>query len=304
MQNSRKKMNSSVILTIVAAAAGVGLWIAQQTKSSFPNGETPPESLAEKNRQTTESSIANETTSTNSSGTAENQSRTDAEKQAFLSETAERVEQGEAPGSGEFTRAEFFKTVDWGTNLNAISSAESQSIKFSAACKSHPRNLTATSPADWALAFSQSDALQRWPYASSHVIDWNQFWQLNETGYQVSIRWNFENPPRYSVVGYSFALNKPDGFGAPAFPEKMELTWDDAKSYVQNWEKKILSDGGKAGTRTMSLAEKVFNPAEVSPEDIERAEYANSRVRAAQTGKMSCNTPSSDLGTLNCSCWF
>jgi hypothetical protein len=304
MQNSSKKKNSAVIVTIVAAATGVGLWIAQQSKSSFPNEEIPPESLAEKNKQDSESSITDETTSTNASGNAENPSRTDAQKQASLSETGERIERGEAPGSGEFTRAEFFKTVDWGANLNAIPTKEPQNIKFSAACKGHPRNLAAASPADWAEAFSQSDALQRWPSASSHVIDWNQFWQLNETGYQVSIRWNFENPPRYSVVGYSFALNKPDGFGAPAFPEKMELTWDDAKSYVQIWEKKILGDGGKAGTRTMSLAEKVFNPAEVSPEDIERAEYTNSRVRAAQTGKMSCNTLSTDLGTLSCSCWF
>ena len=82
------------------------------------------------------------------------------------------------------------------------------------------------------------------------------------------------------------------------------MTWDDAKKFVADWEKKTLEQGGKAGTRTMSVAEKPFNPAEVSTEEVERAEYSNSRVRAVQSGKMICNAQAQEPINLNCSCWF
>jgi hypothetical protein len=217
-----------------------------------------------------------------------------------------RVENGEAAGSGEFTRASFFKPVDWGADQNALGGKEAQTLTFAPSCKNHPRNTTttATHPAQWAEAFTGTDSQQRWPAANTHVVDWNQFWTLADAGYQISIRWNFENPPRYSVVGYSFQINKPDGYGAAVFPEKMNLSWDEAKTFVQEWEKAMLEKGGRLGTRTMTLAEKVFNPADVSPEDIERAEYSNSQIRGAQTGKMSCNTSHTDLSQLKCSCWF
>lgn len=224
---------------------------------------------------------------------------------ATLGGTAGQVENGEAPGSSEFTRAEFFKPVDWGTDLSSLSGKEPQTLSFAPACKTHPRHSAMTShPAQWAEAFTGTDSQQRWPSAATHVIDWNQFWTLNESGYQISIRWNFENPPRYSVVGYSFQSNKPDGYGAAVFPEKMNLGWDEAKQFVLDWEKGMLDKGGRLGTRTMTLAEKIFNPADVSPEDIERAEYSNSQVRGAQTGKMSCNTSHTNLSQLKCTCWF
>ena len=203
-----------------------------------------------------------------------------------------------------FSRAEFFKPVDWGSNLQTLASKEPQVLKFNAACNNHPRHAPQAQPADWAEAFTHSDAMQRWPAPATHVIDWNQFWKTKDKGLQISIRWNFELPARYSVLGYSFAADKPDGYGAPLFPEKSDLTWDDAKAFVLELEKKIVADGGTPTTRTMSVAEKAFNPGEVSPDEIQRAEFTNSRVRGAQTGKMSCNANSAELTTLSCACWF
>jgi hypothetical protein len=300
----QKKKTGAIVLTTAIAAVGVGLWLAQHSRSSFPEPHgTQDSSITPAEQNPPEGSSDSQETSAKPNQTSL-QPSTAASENVNENQNGEKIEQGEAPGSGEFTRAEFFKSQDWGPDLSALATAEPQNLKFNPACKNHPRNNPNLAPAEWAEAFTLTQAQQRWPAANTHVIDWNQFWQVKEVGYQVSIRWNFETPPLYSVVGYSFALNRPDGYGAPAFPEKMQVTWDEAKSFVQSWEKKIIAEGGKPGTRTMSLAEKPFRPAEVSPQDIERAEYANGRVRAAQTGKMSCNTLFNDLSTLNCSCWF
>ncbi|MBM3381854.1 MAG: hypothetical protein FJY29_05375 [Betaproteobacteria bacterium] len=296
----QKKKTAALVLTTATAAVGVGLWGAQHSRSSFPEPDAPvaPTGLAD----ATPSDALSGNNPTTAQGNA--QQSTAATPGLSKSQSGARIEQGDAPGSGEFSRADFFKPQDWGADLSALAAAEPQNLKFNAACKNHPRNNPNLSPTEWAEGFTLTQAQQRWPAANTHVIDWNQFWQVKDVGYQVSIRWNFETPPLYSVVGHSFAINSPDGYGAPAFPEKMQITWDEAKNFVQTWEKKILAEGGKPGTRTMSLAEKPFRPAEVSPQDIERAEYANGRVRAAQTGKMSCNTLFNDLSTLTCSCWF
>jgi hypothetical protein len=98
-------------------------------------------------------------------------------------------------------------------------------------------------------------------------------------------------------------MSSPDGYGAEALPEKNQVTWAEAKQYVQAWENEMLTQGGVAGTRTMSLSSNPFNPAEVSPEDIERAEYMNTRMRGAQTGRMSCNTLYNNQTALSCRCF-
>lgn len=303
MQKSNlNKRNRVIVAALSIAAAGSGLWFAQNQ-----NSEDSSEQLQAPVDQPHESTQPTGTGAADSSSAASNPSATSPRnitEDGTTSATARQIEQGEAPGSGEFTRAEFFKPVDWGADLNAMPNKEPQTLNFKPACKNHPRLASGIAPSDWAENFTSSESQQRWPSSRSHVIDWNQFWQLKDTGYQISIRWNFENPPRYSVVGYSFVMNKPDGYGAPAFPERMNQTWEEAKSFVEDWEKKLLNEGGKPGTRTMSVAGKAFNPAEVSPEEIDRAEYANSRIRGAQTGKMSCNTLTTDLSSLNCTCWF
>lgn len=204
-----------------------------------------------------------------------------------------------------FTRGEYFKSVNWGTDLKGLPEKENQKLNFRPTCKSHKRADSSDShPADWAEQLTKTDSVARWPAAATHVIDWNQFWQLGDKGLQISIRWNFESPARYNVVGYSFALSNPDGFGTALWQDMPEMSWDEAKDFVIKWEQKTLAEGGKAGTRTMSVAEKLFNPAEVSTEDIERAEYKNSRVRSAQSGKMHCSSPAQASADLNCNCWF
>jgi hypothetical protein len=299
----QKKKTGAIVLTTAIAAVGVGLWLAQHSRSSFPEQNEQEPAIAPVDQSAESNTNAMQENSAASAPSAAQQN-TASSGVANENQSSEKIEQGEAPGSGEFSRAEFFKPQDWGADLSTLAALEPQTLKFNPACKNHPRNNPNLSPAEWAEGFTLTQAQQRWPSASTHVIDWNQFWQVKDVGYQVSIRWNFESPPLYSVVGYSFALNRPDGYGAPAFAEKMQVTWEEAKTFVQSWEKKILAEGGKPGTRTMSLAEKAFRPAEVSPQDVERAEYANGRVRAAQTGKMSCNTLFNDLSTLSCSCWF
>jgi hypothetical protein len=111
-------------------------------------------------------------------------------------------------------------------------------------------------------------------------------------------------PPRYAVVGYSFPLQNPDGYGTSIFPDNPEMSWEEAKAFVSAWEKKTLAEGGLPATRSMSLADRPFNPADVSTEEVERAEFSNSRIRAAQTGKMICNSASPALTELSCSCSF
>lgn len=219
--------------------------------------------------------------------------------------TREKLENGQLNTETSFSRAQFFKPIDWGESNQSLSEKEKQGITFKPACRSHPRAVTnSPQPADWAESFTHTDSLSRWPSPSAHVVDWNQFWQVGDKGIQVSIRWNFELPPKYTVVGYSFALNNPDGYGAAIFPERPEMSWDEAKSMVVEWEKKTLERGGKLATRSMSVAEKPFNPAEVSTDEIERAEYSNSRIRAAQTGKMICHNSNPNLEELSCSCGF
>lgn len=213
------------------------------------------------------------------------------------------IENGEAPGTSEYTRAAFFEPFDWGSNLFTASQLEPQQLNFSESCQTHNRFDPALRPDQWARQFTQADSTQRWPSGNAHVIDWNQFWKLRESGFQVSIRWNFETPPLYRVVGYSFSMASLDGYGAEALPEKNQVTWTEAKQYVETWETEMIAQGGVAGTRTMSLSSTPFNPAEVSPEDIERAEYMNTRMRGAQTGRMSCNTLYNNPSALSCRCF-
>ncbi|NBW82199.1 hypothetical protein EBR21_10650 [bacterium] len=219
--------------------------------------------------------------------------------------TRNRVENGQLDNEVNFTRAVFFTPVEWGPQNLGLQQKEKQSLLFKPACKTHKRATPASShPTDWAEPFTHSDGQSRWPSSTSHVVDWNQYWTLRDKGIQISIRWNFEMPPKYSVLGYSFALSNPDGYGTALWPEKPEMSWEEAKNFILDWEKKTLDAGGKPGTRTMSLAEKPFNPGEVSTEEIERAEYSNGRVRAAQSGKMLCNSKPNSPEELSCSCWF
>ncbi|MFZ9520708.1 MAG: hypothetical protein ACO3A4_09540 [Silvanigrellaceae bacterium] len=219
--------------------------------------------------------------------------------------TRAQVENGQIDNESNFTRSVFFTPVDWGPQNLALSQKEKQSITLKPTCKTHKRATASnTHPADWAQAFTHTDEQSRWPSSAAHVVDWNQYWKVGDKGIQVSIRWNFELPPKYSVLAYSFALSNPDGFGTSLWPEKPEMSWEEAKNFVLDWEKKTLDAGGKPGTRTMSLAEKPFNPGEVSTEEIERAEYSNGRIRAAQSGKMLCNSKPQTPEELSCSCWF
>lgn len=301
---SHGKRTLVIVVSLSVAAIGIAVGLSWWAEIDLSSSNSSGSSLTPLREEQFNTEQINENSSNSQTAISTKNHTNTSSTSTNTSDTAERVEQGEAPGSGEFSRADFFQPVDWGTDFQTMPTKEPQSLKFNAACKNHPRNLPSIAPAEWAENFTFSQSTQRWPAQQTHVIDWNQFWQLKDLGYQVSIRWNFENPPLYSVVGYSFALNKPDGYGAQAFPEKLNVTWEEAKTYVLNWEKKILNEGGRAGTRTMSLAAKPFNPADVSPEEIERAEYSNSKIRAAQTGKMSCNTLTTDLSQLNCSCWF
>lgn len=279
------------------ASVGVAVFIVVRMASHQPSMQSEP------NVRVGESTAASDTASSDESpetGSAQSPAINEDKRSHPVEEL---VENGEPPGSSEFTRARFFEPFDWGANLSSAAAVEDQLLNFGTACQSHPRFSKTLPPDQWAEQFTQADAAQRWPSGTAHVIDWNQFWTLGETGFQVSVRWNFENPPLYRVVGYSFSTQSPDGYGAEAFPEKNQIPWDEAKAYVQAWESDLRSQGATPGTRTMSLSSSVFNPSEVAPEDIERAEYTNTRVRGAQSGRMSCNTLYNDTSTLSCRCY-
>lgn len=294
-------MQKKVFLSF-GLALGVGSYLAYQqlSQTDLSNSGSTSLSTGEPLRPAT-SEGSQAATQESESVTAPQPAGTGSEPRT--NQIQQQVENGEAPGTSEFTRAGFFEPFDWGTNLGSAATLQPQQLSFSSSCESHPRFNPSLRPDQWAGQFTQTDSTQRWPGEGIHVIDWNQFWKLGESGVQVSIRWNFESPPLYRVVGYSFSMANPDGYGADALPEKNRLSWGEAKKYVQAFESELLAQGGIAGTRTMTLSSNVFNPAEVSPEDIERAEYTNTRVRGAQTGRMSCNTLYNDLSSLSCRCF-
>lgn len=288
---------------MIVALVGAGVWYFQSRSADkfTPDGSSSGQnSSASGESSNSNSAQSNGASTSNATGRA-----TGSSESLQGNNLGDQIENGRLPDEAAFTRAQFFKPVNWGPQNTALAEKEKQTIKFKPACRAHPRaTQDSVHPADWAESFTHTDPLSRWPAPSTHVVDWNQFWQLGDKGLQVSIRWNFESPPRYTVVGYSFALNNPDGYGTSLWPEKPEMTWDDAKAFVTEWEKKTLENGGKLATRSMSVAEKPFNPAEVSTEEIERAEYSNSRIRAVQSGKMVCNNPAQNSEELSCSCWF
>jgi hypothetical protein len=301
-------MNNRILLTagllIVSTAAGITFYLSLKKSSenepgpSVSSGSSAPAdrpAISSAEGQSVGSDAAlPQSSASGSSATSDN--ATD------IHSTLDKVPQ---TAESLFTRADYFKPLNWGPEIKSLAEKENQKLNFKPACNSHSRSGNPDlHPADWAGDFTKTDSLSRWPATSTHVIDWNQFWQLADKGIQVSIRWNFELPARYNVVGYSFALSNPDGIGTAVWQEMPEMTWDEAKEFVQKWEKKTLTEGGKAGTRTMSVTEKPFNAADVSTEEIERAEYSNSRVRAAQSGKMHCASPAQSPAELNCSCGF
>lgn len=300
MPQSKNRRPFAIGIVSLVGVAGLALYIQQQKPHSAESDETQ----AAQTEHTTGSSSPDVSDLTNGAKPSSlNQGRA-----AALSEndaTHQKLENSQLGGESDFTRAPYFTPVDWGTGQTALAQREGQTLQFKPACKTHPRaGESSLHPAQWAESFTQTDSLSRWPLSATHVIDWNQFWQVGDRGIQVSIRWNFEMPPRYNVVGYSFALTNPDGYGTSLWPDKPEMSWDEAKAFVVEWEKKTLEAGGKLASRTMSVAEKPFNPADVSTEEVERAEYHNSRVRAVQTGKMICNSTPTQQDLLSCSCWF
>ena len=282
-----------------AAALAVGAYLAYQRSSPKDSGSSNATEKTTQAPLTEPYAPPEDHPQTAQSGMKPNPQNTDSSENTLQ----QTIENGEAPGTSEFTRASFFEPFDWGANLSATASPQPQQLNFSESCKTHNRFNPELRPEQWANQFTQTDALQRWPSGNAHVIDWNQFWKLGETGFQISIRWNFEVPALYRVVVYSFSMNSPDGYGAEALPEKNQVTWAFAKQYVQAWENEMLTQGGVAGTRTMTLSAQPFNPADVSPEDIERAEYLNTRIRCAQTGRMSCNTLYNNSEMLSCRCF-
>jgi len=304
MSSSSQKIVRSVILS---AIVGGGLYFVvfknQRNKNIQESqlSETSANSQDQSNQQTPPTSKED----VNSSSTQSSPS----EQSNIVSNTTNsvqsKIEDGQLTPETAFSRAAFFKPVDWGIQFDVLQQKEKQEITFKPSCKSHKRTMDGgIHPAEWADAMTRADAQSRWPNSGTHVIDWNQNWQVGDQGIQISIRWNFEMPPRYSVHGYSFPLTDPDGYGTPLWPEKAEMSWSDARTFVIDWEKTTIDKGGKPGTRTMSLAEKPFDPSKTSTQDIERAEYANGRVRAAQTGKMICNSSPQKPEELSCSCTF
>jgi hypothetical protein len=309
MSRSGKSWLTAAGLLAAVALGGWYFWWMQPA-SAPQQGPDHSQSGSDKTPPTTGNNspgIANNPmTSTSQQGRPGSSNTSDAQGGTDDPEnTRTLVENSQLDNEINFTRAVFFTPVEWGPQHQGLQQKEKQSLLFKPACKNHKRASAAnTHPTDWAEPFSHSDGQSRWPSATSHVVDWNQYWKLGDKGIQISIRWNFELPPKYSVLGYTFALSNPDGYGTAIWPEKPEMSWEEAKNFVLDWEKKTLDAGGKPGTRTMSLAEKPFNPGEVSTEEIERAEYSNGRVRAAQTGKMLCNSQPKTPEELSCSCWF
>lgn len=294
-------MRQTTLLTLGAALAIGGIFAYQKFAGTSDRIQQTETSL---NQESLMPSSQTENLNKSEVSSSQSNARPPSQTNTLSDNPVQQViENGEAPGTSESTRAGFFEPFDWGASLSAASSLQQQQLNFSESCQSHARFNPALQPEQWARQFTQADSTQRWPSGASHVIDWNQFWKLGETGFQISIRWNFELPPLYRVVGYSFSMTSPDGYGAEALPEKNKLTWPEARQYVQEWENTMLSQGGRAGTRTMSLSSSPFNPADVAPEDIERAEYMNTRVRGAQTGRMSCNTLYDKADTLSCRCY-
>lgn len=304
MSTSQNKIKVTAGFVLFAAAVSAGVYW-QIRKSETGDSETGFETA---NRDST-SGAGNDSAGQsirknprNPGGAAQNG---DGNSESENDETRQKIENGQLTEETAFSRANFFKPVNWGSEQQALSGLEPQRLSFKPSCAKHPRAQgSADHPAGWAEPFTHTDSLSRWPSSTAHVIDWNQFWKVGDKGIQISIRWNFELPARYAVVGYSFPLQNPDGYGTSIFPDNPEFSWEDAKAYVIAWEKKTLAEGGLPATRSMSLADRPFNPAEVSTEEIERAEFSNSRIRAAQTGKMICNSPSPALTELSCSCSF
>jgi hypothetical protein len=302
-QKKRLQLAGGVLL--IFAVAGIAVYNSSRHDLAADQGQT--DSSSPLPDQQVANSSSPDRTSDNAARTVQNPpssppSPAQGQSEGDIHSTLDKSPQ---PAETVFTRGDYFKPVQWGPDLKAVDEKENQKLSFKPACKAHPRTaVKVRHPSDWAGDFTKSEAQFRWPAASAHVIDWNQYWQVADKGIQISIRWNFDLPARYTVVGYSFALAKPDGYGTPLWQEMSEMSWDEAKDFVTKWEQKTLAEGGKAGTRTMSLAEKPFNPAEVSTEEIERAEYSNARVRSAQSGKMHCSSPALSPAELNCGCWF
>lgn len=304
MTTSQNKFKITAGFFILGAAIYAGIYW-QNRSSETEGGGADISDYGGGAGSTTNGDSAGQTNSRNlqnSGGSVQNSSsNSDNESD----ETRQKIENGQLNDETAFSRASFFNPVNWGSEHQALSGLEAQRLSFKPSCAKHPRAQgSADHPAGWAEPFTHTDSLSRWPASAAHVIDWNQFWKVGDKGIQISIRWNFEIPARYAVVGYSFPLQYPDGYGTSIFPDNPEMSWEDAKAFVSAWEKKTLAEGGLPATRSMSLADRAFNPADVSTEEVERAEFSNSRVRAAQTGKMICNTPSPALTELSCSCTF
>ena len=189
-------------LLLVSIAAGVGFYRTVEHKKSpaeTDSAEGTHSAMPSEGASSTEQ--VRNTTTRSSSGPTAGSSQGNTE----TNDTHNKLENGMMDGETTFTRGVFFKPLDWGPQLNALSEKEKQTLAFKPTCKSHPRlSETSSHPADWAESFTKIDSLSRWPASTAHVIDWNQFWQLGDKGLQVSIRWNFELPPRYNGVGYSF----------------------------------------------------------------------------------------------------
>lgn len=303
MPTSQNKIKITAGLVLLAAAASAGVYLQNRGSDSGENdtgfSAANQGSTSSAGNDSAGQSLRGNPQNTNGAGQTGDGSGNEND------ETRQKIENGQLTDETVFSRANFFKPVNWGTDHQALGALEAQRLSFKPSCAKHPRaQASADHPAGWAEPFTHTDSLSRWPSSSAHVIDWNQFWKVGEKGIQISIRWNFELPARYAVVGYSFPLQNPDGYGTSIFPENPEFSWEDAKAFVTAWEKKTLAEGGLPATRSMSLADRPFNPAEVSTEEVERAEFSNSRIRAAQTGKMICNSPSPALTELSCSCTF